>query len=121
MRSVAFKYGIPPTTLHDHVSGKCSKVGAGGPTVMTYAEEREIALTCMTLADMGYGLTRDVVAGIVHDYLCENAIPNPFTEGVPGKDWWQRFMKRWPCLSERKPQHLSTKRADAGITEIIDA
>lgn len=83
MRPVAYKYGIPPTTLHDHVSGKRSKVGAGGPTIMTYAEEREIALTCMALADMGYGSTRNVVAGIVHDYLCENAIPDPFTGGFP--------------------------------------
>ena len=64
MRSVAHKYSIFPTTLHDHLSGKSSKVGSGGPTVLTSSEGRDIALTCMALANMGYGLTRDVVAVI---------------------------------------------------------
>ena len=120
IRLVASKFGIPPTTLHDHISGKSSKVGAGGVTVLTRSEEREIALTCMTLADIGYGLTREVVGAVVHDYLHENSIPNPFTDGVPGKDWWRKFLKRWPCISERKPQHLTTKRAGAGVPDIIN-
>ena len=41
------------------------------------------------------------------------------TDGVPGKDWWQRFLKHWPSLTERKPQHLSKSRAEAGDTGII--
>ena len=32
---------------------------------------------------------------------------------IPGKDWWQRFKKQWPSLTERKPQHLSKRRAEA--------
>jgi len=24
---------------------------------------------------------------------------------IPGRDWWKCFLRRWPCLSERKPQH----------------
>ena len=38
---------------------------------------------------------------------------------MPGKDWWQRFLKRWPSLAERKPQQLSKSRAEAGDTGII--
>ena len=82
---------------------------------------REIALTCTTLADMEYGLTNDLVEVVIYDYLKENDIPNPFTGGVPGCDWWQRFLKHWPRLSERKPQHLSKKRAQAGNGDIINA
>ena len=41
--------------------------GAGGPTVLSISEEREIAVACMTLADMGFVLTREVVGGIVRD------------------------------------------------------
>ena len=40
---------------------------------------------------------------------------------MPGKDWWQRFLKRWPSLAKRKPQHLSKPGAEAGDTEIIQA
>ena len=32
IRGTAQKYGIPRSTLHDHVSGRHEKVGKGGPT-----------------------------------------------------------------------------------------
>ena len=119
MRAAAHKYGIPPSTLHDHLKGKSKKAGAGGPSVLMAAEEREVAITCLALADMGFGLTRELVEVVLSDYLKDNSIPNPFTGGVPGKDWWQRFLKRWPSLAERKPQHLSKSRAEAGDKETI--
>ena len=92
-----------------------------GPTVLSTQVEREIALACTTLADMGFGLTKDLIDVVIVDYLKDNGIENPFAKNVPGKDWWQRFMKRWPILSERKPQHLSTKRAQAGNRVILNA
>ena len=121
VRATARKYGIPSSTLHDHLSGKYHKQGAGGPTVLAEAVEREIALSCTTLADMGFGLSRDVVEVVVFEYLRDNEIPNPFTGGVPGNDWWRRFMSRWPSLTERKPQHLTKARSRAGCKEVIDA
>ena len=120
MRSLARKYDIPKSTLHDHLKGKSKQVGAGGPTVLSTQVEREIALACTTLADMGFGLTKDLIDVVIVDYLKDNGIENPFANNVPGKDWWQRFMKRWPILSERKPQHLSTKRAQAGNRVILN-
>ena len=39
---------------------------------------------------------------------------------IPGRDWWKCFLRRWPCLSECKPQHLSKKRAKASHPEIIN-
>ena len=121
VRAVARRYGIPPSTLHDHIAGKARRAGAGGVTVLTRSEEREIAVTCMVLGDMGFGLTKALVDVVVHRYLLERGIANPFTNGIPGRDWWQRFLKRWPCLSERKPQHLSKKRMEASHTDIICA
>ena len=119
MHAAAHKYGVPPSTLHDHLKGKSKKAGAGGPTVLMAAEEREVALTCLALADVGFGLTRELVEVVISDYLKDHSIPNPFTGGVPGKDWWQRFLKRWPALAERKPQHLGKSRAEPGDTGII--
>lgn len=75
---------------------------------------------CYTCRD-GIGITRELVEVVLFDYIKDNDIPNPFKGGVPGKDWWQAFMRRWPMLSERKPQHLSLKRAEAGSKEIITA
>ena len=39
-------YGIPVSTLHNHVHAPHSKVGAGRPTILTYEEEKEIAYIC---------------------------------------------------------------------------
>ena len=55
---------------------------------------------------MEFGLTKDLVDTIVRNYLKEKKLP-PISQGIPGKDWWPRFRKRWPCISERAPQHLS--------------
>ena len=41
MRAAAHKYGVPSSTLHDHLKGKSMKAGAGGPTVLKAAEEQE--------------------------------------------------------------------------------
>ena len=117
----ARKYGISSNTLHDHLSEKQTKVSTGGQTVLTYTEEREIVHSLIVLGEMGFGLTKDLVDIIVKDYLMENKLPNPFSHGIPGKDRWTRFRKRWPCISKRKPQHLSKKRADASHPSMIDA
>ena len=48
--------------------------------------------------------------------------PNPFQHGVPDKDWWRLFLKRWEKqLSVHKPQHLRTSRASATTPEAISA
>ena len=63
MRAVARKYAIPVTTLHDQ---KSKKIEAGGPTVLTASEEHEIVLA---LDDMGFGLTRELISKVIHDYI----------------------------------------------------
>ena len=102
-------------------TGKACKVGAGRPTVLTAAEEEEIVITCQVLQELGYGLTREIVTRVVHDFLKDQKRVSPFTDGVPGADWWVGFLARWPTLSERKPQHLSTRRAMAGNAKTIES
>ena len=84
-------------------------------------EEEEIVITCQFLQELGYGLTCDIVTRVVHAYLQDQKRVSPFRDGVPGADWWEGFLGRWPMLSERKPQHLSTKHAMAGNAETIDS
>ncbi len=62
---------------------------------------------------MGFGLTREMVSNVVMDYLNDEGRPNPFPHSKPGNDWWLEFMRRWPSLKERKPQHLQVNRATA--------
>ena len=78
IRGTAQKYKIPRSTLHDHISGRHEQVGKGGPTVLTSTEEQKIALTCTSLGEMGFGLTRDLVEIVLFEFIKEQQIPNPF-------------------------------------------
>ena len=112
VRSVAKKYGVPPSTLYRHVQAE-SNVGSGRPTVLTPAEEKEIVYSCQVLQEMGFGMTREMVGAIVVDYLTTVGRDNPFN-GQPGFKWWKGFQKRNPQLVDRKPQHFPKHRAIAG-------
>jgi len=108
--AAARRFNVLASTIFDHVSGRYSRIGAGGPTILSSAEKREIVITLQVLQEMGFGLTKNLVGVVIHDYLKDQpARPNPFQHGIPGCDWWRLFLKRWePQLSVRKPQHLPT-------------
>ena len=106
----ARRYNVPVSTLYDHVRGKVAKIGPGAPTVLSEMEEKEIVISLQVLQEMGFGLTKELVGVVIRDYLKDQPYrPNPFRDGLPGRDWWQLFLKRWHSqLSVRKPQHLPT-------------
>ena len=141
----AKRFGIPINTLNHHYRGspkapitwtdkthiisqlcivQCvglsNSITAGHPTVLTYDEEKEIVATCQAMQDLGFGLTREMLAQVVSDYLQAIGRPNSFHKGVPGPDWWALFLKRWPQLSESKPEHLSKKRAEGVTRAVVD-
>ena len=91
-----------------------SKSGAGKPTILTQDKEQEIVYCCQVLQELGFGLTKQNVAAIVSEYIAKTERENPFTNGIPGRDWWTRFLQRWPGLVQCKPQHLPKQRALAG-------
>ena len=111
VRAAARKYCIPHSTLYDHLSGKSKKRYGGPPTVLTPEEEKEITTSCIVLQEFGFPLTKETVGVIVSDLLKDTRRETPFTNGLPGHDWWTRFLGRWPVLSQRKPQHLPKNRA----------
>ena len=111
----AYKYNIPPTTLHDCLSGKSAKASAGGPKVHS-SEKRALTsmwtwamdqhkmwlqewcvITCMTMPVQIHSLTE--------------------SQGrTGGRDSWSSGSS----MSERKLQHLTTKRVCAEVPEIIN-
>ena len=54
VRDVVRKYGICSITLHDHFSEKYTKVGAGGLTVLTNTDKREIFLSLIALREIRF-------------------------------------------------------------------
>ena len=50
MNKASKLYGIPVTTLHDHVHALSSPRRAGRPTILTYNEEKDIVYACQVTA-----------------------------------------------------------------------
>ena len=69
-----------------------------------------MVVSCQVLQQLGFRMTRSMVGKVISSFLSDLEWPSPFTDGIPGKDWWNRFLRRWPSLSEHKPQHLSKKK-----------
>ena len=47
--AAAHRFDVPPSTLFYHISGEYSKVGAGAPTILSPAEEKEFVITLQVL------------------------------------------------------------------------
>ncbi|XP_065891572.1 tigger transposable element-derived protein 2-like [Dysidea avara] len=121
LREAGKLYGIPKSTLSDHVTGKSSKAYAGAPRGLSDEDEVEIVITCQVLAEMGFPLNVYYVGTVIKDYLEQQGKQNPFGDtGMPGRDWWSRFLSRHSSLAQRRPQHLSKKRAQANDPIVLD-
>lgn len=121
MRRAAMRYDIPKSTLHDHISGHKTKCRAGRPTILSELEEKVIVRSCQELAQLRFGVDRHTVGAVVHNYLSTQGRETPFKDGTPGIKWWRGFLRRWPSLSERKPQHFPSNRAEASTPEAMDS
>ena len=83
-RKASAEYGVPRSTLHDHVGGKVSSSKRGPPTVLTEAEEQELCDWALHMADIGYGRTREQLCAKVKEMLDKDGRENPFTDNCPG-------------------------------------
>ena len=62
------------------------------PTVLTHAEEKEIVVSLQVLQEIGFGLTKELAGLVIRDYLRDQPFrPNPFNDGIPGRDWGSCF------------------------------
>lgn len=118
VRAAARMYGIPATTLSDHLRGKSTKRYGGPSTVLTHDEEKEIVIACQSLQKFGFPMTTQIVGKIVHDYISSTKRPHRFSDGTPGPDWWRGFFRRWPSLTQRKPEHMPRNRAQGSRPEV---
>lgn len=81
------RFYLAKSTVHNHATGKSTRVGAGRPPVLSFEEEKSIVRSCQELAECGFGVDRMIVARVVRDYLQSEDRETPFKDGIPGKKW----------------------------------
>ena len=121
LREAARKYNVPTETLRRRTAGLVSlDCRPGPPTVLTSEEEARLAEYCVTMADMGFGLTRECVMAMAFAIADKTGWSHPFKQGYAGRGWYEGFMARQATLTLRTPQALSYARAASSSKETID-
>ena len=115
IRRAAEMYGIPRSTLSDHLSGKYKYSGGQGGKLLTKEEEERLAVFLVGCASVGYAKSRKEVLNIVQQILYHRGSEAQVTKG-----WWDSFKLRHPHLKLRNAEALSYARAAANDTVVIN-
>ena len=82
------RYGIPRSTVVNHVKEKCKGFKAGRPTLFSKEEERVIVDLLLALSEWGYPLGKKQLIEIAHKFAKEFGITTAKRrEWTPGEDW----------------------------------
>ncbi|KAK9739010.1 Tc5 transposase DNA-binding domain [Popillia japonica] len=79
--------------------------------VFTEEQELELVSYLKTMEARLFGLTMKDLRSLAYQLAVGNGISNRFKNGIAGQDWVNRFLKRHPTLSVRKPEATSGARA----------
>ena len=121
LREAARAYNVPVETLRRRVAGVVSiDCRSGPPTVLTSEEEARLAEYCVSMADMGFGLTREGIMAMAYAIVKKTGRNHPFKSGHAGRGWYESFMSRQPLLTLRTPQAMSYARAVCANKERIN-
>lgn len=114
-RRAAEEYGIPRSTLGDHVRGRVLPgAKSGNPKYLSDAEEAELYRFLLRCASVGYPRTRKDVVAIVQRVCNSKGLDIQVTHG-----WWESYYKRHPDLRLRTVSSVTISRAKASDPEVI--
>ena len=127
LREAARVYSLPTTTLKRRLDGG-NKIATGStkkdgrPTVLPDQLEEELAKHILTMEERLFGFTRQAVRKLAFQLAEKNNIHHDFnkTNGMAGKDWLKRFLKRHPEISVRDPQQTTIDRLKSFNRENVD-
>jgi hypothetical protein len=88
---------VPYTTLRRRVRGLVGEK-KGAPTVLPRHLEEKIVDYIKEMADKGFSTNKRAVGLRVKEIVEMAKCPHPFTNELPGKKWWELFLKRWPGI-----------------------
>ena len=114
VRHAAAQYDIPPSTLHDRISGKVS-AGAvsGAPRYLDEDEKKELVEFLLGCAEVGYPNTVKEARVIVGKIVAKKQSQGVGTAAPVSHGWWEKFQKRHEELSLHSSEALSQRRAIA--------
>ncbi|XP_014213847.1 uncharacterized protein LOC106643282 [Copidosoma floridanum] len=103
------KYGIPASTIRAKSSGLHSD--KPGPTsIFTAAEEKRIADWIFHQSAEGFNITKTHLLECVRMLCIKTQRKNPFPNNVPGRSWYENYLKRFPKLAVKIAENFAASR-----------
>ena len=112
IREASKLYGIPNSSIRDHLYGRTTSRQKGIRPVLTCHEENKIVDYVFKMQDRGHPLTA-VELRLKVATATQTRSTSWNARGVPGKGWLRRFRSRHPEISSRCSQGLEIARARA--------
>lgn len=130
IRKLAFKYGVPRSTLHDHVRNKRSLI-QGRPTFLSAEDEEKLASIITLFSRNGAPLVAEDLYKIVQRYVKNKRVelaakgqPLEKTDypGVvddkPGEKWMRGFLVRQPEIKAILEKTVPAAKAKLTLKEL---
>lgn len=107
------KYKVPRTTLRNKVCGKAPETSGrlGREAVLGNGVEDRLAQWLLQTSKMGFPINKDSLLYSVKQLVEIEKLPNPFKNNVPGRKWFEGFLRRHPRIAHKKAEHLCKARA----------
>ena len=112
VKATSQKFGIPASSLREHLLGKTTSRQRGNPPALKPNEEKKLVDYIFKMQDLGHPLTAGELRLKVALATQSREMPWSAT-GVPGKGWLRRFRLRHLEIATRKAQGLEVNRACA--------
>ncbi|XP_059162948.1 uncharacterized protein LOC131946275 [Physella acuta] len=103
----ALQFGVPKTTIIDHVKGRI-KAGSkpGRSCEIDPALEKQIVSRVLDASKAGFPYTKRRLLAMVGNIARRLEIKTRFKNGVPGEGYWRKLKGRHPELTIRNPEAL---------------
>ena len=120
MRAASRAFGVPISSLQDHIYGKTRSKQRGKTATLKPEEEKKLVDYVFKMQELGHPLTPAELRLKVA--LATQSRKTPWSAtGVPGKGWLWRFRGRHPEFATRRSQGLEVARARALCPAIAES
>lgn len=116
VNSVSKRYNIPRTTLLSKRDGRVPVDATYGPSpILAPEEEKSVVDWILLCSSRSFPVTKTQLTMSVAHFIKIKQRVTPFKNGIPGRHWYNGFMRRHPQISSRIAQNLTSSRSQ--ITE----
>lgn len=112
------RYNVPESTIRAHIQGKYSDKKPGPNTILSEKEEENLVKWIFHCAEQGFPVTKELLIESVRLLLIQLKRKNSFANGVPGRHWYEGFLRRHNNVSKRLSENVSLRRAKVSESHI---